>query len=314
MQDVNPGYGIIMMNDTPLVSVIMNCYNGEKYLREAIDSVYAQTYLNWEIIFWDNASIDASAEIAKSYDGKIKYFYANRNAPLGEARNLALSKAKGKYLAFLDTDDLYLPKKLEKQVNMMESTDYAMCYGSAIIINEQGDELKKRHIKTKSGYIFGDLLKHYNINMQSVMILRSILMKNKLNFDESLSFSPDYNLFMRIASIASVCVIEAFIVKYRKVGGSLSEKSIDIAGVESKYTLDILSKNHVLRDNYSKQFVHAYAKVNYYTAISFLNKNKRFDAISAVSKIIYVRLEYFFLLCVLLMPISSKIIFKFLRS
>ena len=63
----------------PLVSVIMNCYNGEKYLHKAINSVYAQTFENWEIIFWDNASTDSSAEIARSYDGKIRYFYTENN-------------------------------------------------------------------------------------------------------------------------------------------------------------------------------------------------------------------------------------------
>ena len=62
------------MNNQPLVTIIMNCYNGEKYLKEAIDSVYNQTYDNWEIIFWDNASTDKSAEIAKSYNSKIRYF------------------------------------------------------------------------------------------------------------------------------------------------------------------------------------------------------------------------------------------------
>ena len=62
------------MNNQPLVSVIMNCYNGQKYLKEAIDSIYKQTYKNWEIIFWDNFSKDASAKIAKSYDYRVKYF------------------------------------------------------------------------------------------------------------------------------------------------------------------------------------------------------------------------------------------------
>ena len=63
-----------MSEKTPLVSIIINCYNGEKYLAEAINSIYAQTYKNWEIIFWDNASIDNSANIAKSYDKKLKYY------------------------------------------------------------------------------------------------------------------------------------------------------------------------------------------------------------------------------------------------
>ena len=61
---------------TPLVSIIINCYNGEKYLAQAIDSIYNQTYKNWEIIFWDNASTDKSASIAKSYDSRLKYYYS----------------------------------------------------------------------------------------------------------------------------------------------------------------------------------------------------------------------------------------------
>ena len=97
----------------PLVSVIMNCYNSELYLKESIDSIYAQTYSNLEIIFWDNASTDKSSEIAKSYDNKLKYFLAQKNTNLGEARNAALENAQGKYIAFLDCDDLFLENKLK---------------------------------------------------------------------------------------------------------------------------------------------------------------------------------------------------------
>ena len=85
----------------PLVSVIMNCYNGSSYLGKAIDSVYAQTFSNWEIIFWDNASTDESGTIARSYDERLKYFRTEKNSPLGEARNSALSKVSGKYIGFL---------------------------------------------------------------------------------------------------------------------------------------------------------------------------------------------------------------------
>ena len=89
----------------PLVSIIMNCFNGEEFLCEAIDSVYAQSYTNWEIIFWDNASTDQTASIAKSYDKKLKYFRTSKTTSLGEARVAATKKARGKYLAFLDVDD-----------------------------------------------------------------------------------------------------------------------------------------------------------------------------------------------------------------
>ena len=74
-----------MSNHNPLVSIIMNCYNSDKYLREAIDSVYAQTFQNWEIIFWDNASTDKSPNIAQSYDEKIKYFRSEKNSRPSDA-------------------------------------------------------------------------------------------------------------------------------------------------------------------------------------------------------------------------------------
>ena len=86
----------------PLVSVIMNCYNGDRFLRKAIDSVYCQTYDNWEIIFWDNASTDSSTAIAKSYDKKIKYFKSFETTLLGEARVKATEKAKGDYFKSLN--------------------------------------------------------------------------------------------------------------------------------------------------------------------------------------------------------------------
>ena len=81
---------------SPLVSVIVNCYNGEKYVEFALQSVLAQTYANWELIFWDNQSKDQSAKIVNDFnDSRIKYFYAPRHTLLYEARNCAIEKAEG---------------------------------------------------------------------------------------------------------------------------------------------------------------------------------------------------------------------------
>ena len=170
------------MSEKPLVSIIMNCYNSDRFLKEAIDSVYAQHYTNWEIIFWDNASTDRSGTIALSYDERMKYHLAPRTTLLGEARNMALKKVTGKYIAFLDCDDLYLPDKLEKQVRLMEMKNYAMCYGSWIAINEYGQEIREVPVKNQSGRLIGELLKHYEINMQSVMLRRSILIQEQINY------------------------------------------------------------------------------------------------------------------------------------
>ena len=102
---------------SPLVSVIINCYNGQKYLSEAVNSVLSQTYKNWEIIFWDNQSTDGSARIFKNFeDSRLRYFYSPTHTLLYEARNYAIDQASGEFLAFLDVDDWWCPDKLEKQI------------------------------------------------------------------------------------------------------------------------------------------------------------------------------------------------------
>ena len=142
-----------MMLEEPRVSIIMNCYNGEKYLREAIDSVYAQSYKNWEIIFWDNASTDSTSQIAQSYDSRLKYFRSEINTHLGPARNMALEKAKATYIAFLDSDDIYLPFTLKRQVELMESADYGLVYAETLVIDENGKKIKRQKLRYSSGYI-----------------------------------------------------------------------------------------------------------------------------------------------------------------
>ena len=89
------------------VSVIINCYNGEKFLEKAINSIYAQTFSDWEIIFFDNKSSDRSASIAKKFDRKLKYYCATKHISLGEARNEAILLCSGKWVCFLDVDDVF---------------------------------------------------------------------------------------------------------------------------------------------------------------------------------------------------------------
>ena len=138
------------INIQPLVSIIMNCYNGEKYLREAIDSVYSQTYQNWEIIFWDNASTDNSEKIAKSFDSKLRYFKGRETIPLGQARNKALNECKGKFIAFLDCDDLWLNEKLDYQMNIMVSrNDIVVCYSNGYFLDGLTKTKKKLEANTK---------------------------------------------------------------------------------------------------------------------------------------------------------------------
>ena len=131
-------------NNQPLVSIIMNCYNGETFLCESIESVLSQTYKNWELIFWDNRSEDKSAKIFKSYnDKRFKYYCASKHTLLYEARNEAIKRSSGKFVAFLDTDDFWEKDKLELQMPLFEDSTVGVVYGNIFIINEK---LNKKEI------------------------------------------------------------------------------------------------------------------------------------------------------------------------
>lgn len=119
---------------TDLVSIIMPNYNCAKYIPETIKSVLAQTYFNWELLFVDDCSTDNSVDIVKGFnDERIKIYVNEKNSGAAISRNLALREAKGKYIAFLDSDDLWTPEKLEKQIAFMKENGYAFTYGDYVI-------------------------------------------------------------------------------------------------------------------------------------------------------------------------------------
>lgn len=302
------------METRPLVSIIMNCHNGERFLKEAINSVYDQTYSYWEIIFWDNFSSDKSAEIAMSYDERVKYFFNQKKTSLGEARNLAMNKASGKYVCFLDCDDMYFPTKLELQVKMMESENYALGYAGAKIIDERGKHIRNFPAKNKSGHIFRNLLKHYEINMQSVILRQSYLIDNELNFNTNMSYCPDHNLFMNIASSNEVGVLQDYLVKYRLMKNSLSSKTMKIAGSEVRLTInEIAEKKPDLNKMYKREFLLANAKGNYYDSIASIHEGDYVNAKRIIFPFITLRLEYFVLYLLLFLKVPNDVILKLLH-
>jgi len=208
----------------PLVSIIMNCYNGERYLREAINSIYEQTYENWEIIFWDNASVDNSALIAKSYDKRLRYFLAEETTPLGKARSLAIKEAKGGYIAFLDCDDIYFPNKIEIQLRKMQDNNAILSFGSWIKIDGNGHELNKYKFKDFYGNQLKKLLRKYTVNFQTLMIDRKFMKENHMTFNSELKFAPDFDLVMRISYNFNIMSISDYLVKYRVHDNSMSKK------------------------------------------------------------------------------------------
>lgn len=124
-----------------LVSIIMPSYNTAKYIGDSIKSVLAQTYGNWELIIVDDCSTDNTDEIVKEFlsDERIKYLKNEKNSGAAISRNYALREAKGKWIAFLDSDDLWLPEKLEKQLAFMVENGYKFSYTKYTIIDSDSN-------------------------------------------------------------------------------------------------------------------------------------------------------------------------------
>ena len=139
----------------PKVSIIINCLNPEFFLQEAIDSIYAQTYHNWEIILWDNASTEDIQSFITSYDDRLHYFKAEKTVNLGEARNLAMSKAKGELIAFLDCDDIWMPDKLSLCLPRFDDPVVGLVYTNWTVFNSSGyKKLKYDSFLSPEGWVF----------------------------------------------------------------------------------------------------------------------------------------------------------------
>lgn len=188
----------------PAVSIIMNCFNGAEYLREALDSIYRQTFDDWEIIFWDNASTDGSPEIAGSYDDRLRLFRNDVTIPLGEARNRAMAQARGEFIAFLDTDDAWYPTKLERQIPLFAKRPTVGLVHADVICVRQGDDSRFRHFARlrqppKRGRIFDYLMCNNAIAMPTVVLRAEALAGQTEWFDQRFEIYPDFDLFRRIA-------------------------------------------------------------------------------------------------------------------
>ena len=154
-----------------LVSIITPCYNSEKFLDECISSVLNQTYQNWEMLIVDDNSSDNSSILINSYskkDERIKPLYLNDNIGAAMARNKAISKAKGKYLAFLDSDDVWLPKKLEVQTNFMKKNNFAFVFSSYNVISD--DQKLSYKISVPETITYKRYLKNTIIGCLTVML------------------------------------------------------------------------------------------------------------------------------------------------
>lgn len=210
------------MND--LVSIIMPSYNTANYIEASIESVRHQTYENWELIIVDDCSTDNTDEVVRPFltDGRIRYLKNEQNSGAAISRNRALREAKGKWVAFLDSDDLWLPEKLEKQVSFMEQIGYHFSYTNYEEINMAGEKTGVRVTGpkriTKTGmfnYCWpGCLTVMYDAEAVGLIQIADIKKNN------------DYAMWLKVCQKADCYLLDECLGKYRKGRvGSVSTRS-----------------------------------------------------------------------------------------
>ena len=227
-----------MNKNNPLVSVIINCRNGEKYLKESVESILSQSYKNLEIIFFDNKSEDRSFRIVKKFDDKrIKYFKSQKTLKLYHARNLAIKKSKGKYITFLDCDDIWLKDKITKQVKFLSrNKEIKILYSNYYNLFQNK---KKKSIKfkknLKSGFITQNLLDDYSIGILTVIIENKVL--KKFFFNQNFNVIGDFDLFLKLSKKYKIAYLNEPLAIYRLHDENFSKKNYVIYIKELKIWL-----------------------------------------------------------------------------
>jgi len=263
----------------PLVSIIMNCYNGEKYLSRALESIINQKYSNWELIFWDNLSIDQSKKIFLQYkDQRFRYYKSEKFMTLYEARNEALNKCKGKYITFLDIDDYWFEKKLVKQVEFLEKNEeVGLVYSNYIIHNINKFFFKKNSINPKlfkSGRIINHLIKKYYIGLLTVMIRRSFMKDDLKNFDSKYNLLSDFDYILRFSKIYEIDYIKDVLAIYYQHQDQLQLQNIsNQADQLNDWFKNKVIKNKIFGNNHD--FSSIEKKIYFLNSLKSL-KNKNF--------------------------------------
>ena len=210
----------------PKVSVIIPCFNSQNTIREAVDSVLAQTMQDFELIIVDDGSTDHSKQILSEYGDQVNYLY-RENGGQSAARNSGIRAAGGEYLAFLDADDLWLPEKLEKQIRNMEEKKVMWSYCDCLYFRDSDQSSRGKHSQlffpSKEGWIAKSLLLGNCIASPTPVIKREVFNSCGL-FDESPIFriGEDWDMWLRIAVKYPVGYLSEVLARHREHTGSVS--------------------------------------------------------------------------------------------
>lgn len=208
-----------------LFSVVITCYNYEKYLRQSIASSLSQTYHDIEVIIVDDGSVDDSKNTIHEFDDPriVKIFQRNAGQP--KAKNRGICEAKGEFIAFLDADDIWMAAKLEKQLALFADSEVGVVYSRRKWIDPDGFEILGNERDLKRGWVLDHIFVDNFVCFSSSVIRRSYL-EQVGYFDESLPMGNDYDLWIRLASICKFDFVDEPLVKYRTGHANLSKNTM----------------------------------------------------------------------------------------
>jgi len=258
-----------------LVSVVIPAYNSEKYIDKAINSVLNQTYQDFEIIIIDDGSVDNTRQIIENTnDSRIKYIYQENSGPAA-ARNNGIKNASGEYIAFLDSDDVWLPEKLEKQIKILKKESDICLVFTAFVMQDEGKE--KKEIYRFKTYKNEKLVKNLLLNPMATVPYPSTVMikKSYLDmvgyFDTELYTSEDWDLWMRLATKANFYYIDEVLVNRFRPKTSITS-SLDLSKVEECY-LKVVNNFFDQNAAYSKLKLQGFSYVYFNLALAYFYRN-----------------------------------------
>ena len=238
----------------PMVTVILPTYNRAEFLKESIQSVLSQTFTDFELIVVDDGSTDPTEEVVREFSG-FRYISFPQNRGVSKARNLGIELARGRYICFLDSDDLWVENKLETQVAWMESqSDCQVCYTDEIWIRKGVRVNPMNKHRKVSGDIFSPSLSLCIVSPSSVLIRASIFSEVG-RFDEDLPVCEDYDLWLRIALKYPVHLIDEKLIIKR--GGHQDQLSAKYWGMDRfrVYSLEKLLRELSLGEERREQVI-----------------------------------------------------------
>ncbi len=212
------------MNNTPKISVIMALYNGEKYVKQAIESILHQTFQDFEILVVDDASTDESFKAVQAiHDERIVLLRNEVNSGPSYSRNRAIREAKGDFLAILDADDVAMPERLEMQYEYMQKHDDVDAVGAYIReVDSEGKPLRAVRFPISPDELKASFFFRCSIVHSAAFIRRSFFIANNLFYDDSYTSSQDFEMWSRLIYVGKVATVGDYLVDYRISQGQIS--------------------------------------------------------------------------------------------